>query len=63
MKTSLLELIEALCVKSDTPSPATQALQEMATLDRYTAALQELQSGKHIKQYCGQPDGAEQPKE
>ena len=62
MKSSLLELIEALCVKSDTPSPAAQALQEMATLDRHIAALQELQSGKHIKQYCGQSDGAEQPK-
>lgn len=62
MKSSLLELIEALAVKSDTPAPAAQALQELATLDRHIVALMDLQSGKHIKQYCGQPDGAEQPK-
>lgn len=62
MKSSLLEFIEALGVKSDTRSPAAQSLQELAELDQRTAALQELQSGKHIKRYCGQPDGAEQPK-
>ena len=62
MKTSLLKFIETLAVKSNTPSPAAQSLQELAELDKRTAALQELQSGKHIKQYCGQPDGAEQPK-
>lgn len=62
MKSSLLELIEALAVKSDIPAPAAQALQELATLDRHIVALMDLQNGKHIKQYCGQPDGAEQPK-
>lgn len=51
MKSSLLELIEALCVKSDTPAPAAKALQEIATLDRHIAALRELQSGTHIKTY------------
>lgn len=63
MKSSLLEFIETLVVKSDTRSQAAQSLQELAELDQRTAALQEMQSGKHIKRYCGQPDGAEQPKE
>lgn len=62
MKSSLLELIEALAVKSDIPAPAAQALQELARLNQSVAALRDLKSGKHIKQYCGQPDGAEQPK-
>lgn len=50
---NLLSALLLAAVVTDEPSPAAQALQEMATLDRHIAALRELQSGDYIKQYKG----------
>lgn len=50
-ETNLLSALLRAVVATDEPSPAAQALQELATLDRHIAALRELQSGTHIKTY------------
>lgn len=50
-ETNLLSALLRAAVITDEPSPAAQALQELATLDRHIAALRELQSGTHIKTY------------